>query len=83
MVLKQRKHNNKEDAGPIQQQKQQQQHRVKKRVLDEKEETLETWSCWGIVQNILKFSFFVLLVPAFLNFAALGKEEKELKPEGI
>jgi len=76
MVLKQRKQENKGDNGSIQQP-------IAKKfsVLDERE-AIQPWSCWGVTQNVLKFSLFVLVVPAFLNFAALGREEKELKPEG-
>ena len=41
-----------------------------------------TWSFFGIVQNVLKVSFLIFIVPVFLNYTALIKEERELKPEG-
>jgi len=42
-----------------------------------------TWSFFGIIQNILKVLFLLFIVPVFLNYTALIKEERELKPEGF
>ena len=36
----------------------------------------------NVLLNILKVMSLIIIVPAFLNFAALMREEKELKPDG-
>lgn len=43
----------------------------------------ESWSFSKLLKDAGKFLLLLLVVPAFLNYAALMKEEKELKPEGI
>lgn len=42
----------------------------------------ESWSFSKLLKDAGKFLLLLLVVPAFLNYAALMKEEKELKPEG-
>lgn len=40
-----------------------------------------TWK--GVLLNIGKVLLLLLFVPAFLNFSALVREEKELRPDGV
>lgn len=47
-----------------------------------KYEEKATWSIWAVIKNIIKGFLLLMFVPAFLNYAALIREDKELKPEG-
>lgn len=42
-----------------------------------------TWNWKRILINICKALALFVLLPAFLNFSALVREEKELRPEGV
>ena len=41
------------------------------------------WSITKLLIDAAKALLLIILVPAFLNYAALIKEEKELKPQGV
>lgn len=47
------------------------------------EEVTSSWSILAIAKNILKGLLLLIFIPAFLNYAALVREERELKPEGL
>lgn len=76
MVLLKRNSHKKEDKeeDPV---------RKSKSDSESKEKKHESWMCTRIASNLLKVVFFILVIPAFLNFAALTREEKEFRPEGV
>ena len=71
MVIKERKFQKENSNGDTN-------YDVKK---DEQKE--KSWSITKLFKDGLKGLLLILIVPAFLNYAALVKEEKELKPKGF
>lgn len=55
----------------------------KVKVKSAEKETGESWNCKNVLLNISKGLLLIIVLPAFLNFSALIREEKELKPEGV
>ena len=59
----------------------------KRKLMDNSKDGLEgqsnNWNWRGITMSILQVLALVTVLPAFLNFSALIREERELRPDGV